>query len=303
MIGRTTVPTTPKKNVNACEDFLNVVLKGYILAAAKEIDELKGCMSMEMDIQERYTWFRLGVAKLVMKYVHENIVLIASKEKAATTSPDGVFNYGQHVLSLGLLYMEFVDGTREADGMRVMRCWQFFIPLFRSAQRKNYAIEALNLLMQYHHLLPPRQAQQLMWSRFVNTRGWVGHNISCDLYMEHIIRSCKTALSAVGANITVQSLDRIGKCIGSLVNVMGRFDGESEIKDVSGTHSEAKFKKDLDAIVKQLVEANVFKPGAAGPRTYPSFSKLPSSIYMTLNYDKLFIWMKQTVKRKFPVNQ
>ena len=101
--------------------------------------------------------------------------------------------------------------------------------------RKNYSIEALTLLMQYSYLLPPRQAKQLVWSRFVNTHGWVGHNISCDLYMEHINRDCKTALSAVGAK--VQSLDCIGKCIGSLMKVMDRLNAESEVKEVSGTHS------------------------------------------------------------------
>lgn len=302
LIGRTNVPTTPKKNVHACEDFLNVVLTGYILAAAKEIDELQGCMAAEMNINERYDWFRLGVAKLVVKYVHEHIVLPASKDKV-TKPVDGVLNYGEHLLSLGLLYMEFVDGIREGDGFRVMRCWRFFLPLFKSAKRKNYAIEALNLLMQSNHILPPRQAQQLIWSRFVNTRGWIGHNISCDLHMEHIIRSCKTALNAVGANITVQSLDRIGKCIGSLIKVMNIFDGESEVKEISETHSGARVKRDVDAIVKQLVEANVFKPSAAGPRVYPSFSKLPSSIYLNLNYDKLFNWMMQTVQKKFPVKK
>ena len=35
------------------------------------------------------------------------------------------------------------------------------MPIFKKAQRKNYAIEALNLLSQYHFFLTPRQAEKL----------------------------------------------------------------------------------------------------------------------------------------------
>lgn len=64
----------------------------------------------------------------------------------------------------------------------------------------------------------------------------------------------------MSANITKQSMDRIGKCIGSIIKAMDRFDGESEVKPVTGTHSKAKITKDINTIVKQLVEAKVFKP-------------------------------------------
>ena len=36
-INRTNVPSDPKDNLNACEDFLGVVLEAHIVAAAKTI--------------------------------------------------------------------------------------------------------------------------------------------------------------------------------------------------------------------------------------------------------------------------
>ena len=47
-------------------------------------------------------------------------------------------------------------------------------------------MEAFHLLAQYHIVLPPRLAEGVKWSRFVNTCGLPGHNISCDLHMEHL---------------------------------------------------------------------------------------------------------------------
>ena len=107
---------------------------------------------------------------------------------------DKIQTYGKHVLTCGLFFKEFVDRFKEGDGLRVLRCWSFVLPLFKSGNRVNYSLEALNLLMQYLYILPPRKAQQLVWSRIVNTKGWIGHNLSCDLFMEHMNHACKTVL-------------------------------------------------------------------------------------------------------------
>ena len=113
----------------------------------------------------------------------------------------GVENYACDVLSLGLFYMEYRDAIREGDGIRVLRCWKYLLPLFKATQCHNYAIEAANLLIQYYYTtLPPRQAQKLIWSRFVNTSGKPGQNIPCDLHMEHLNRICKSAIGMLCAN-------------------------------------------------------------------------------------------------------
>ena len=69
----------------------------------------------------------------------------------------------------------------------------------------NYSKEAFNLLTQLL-VLSPRQAHQVTWSRFVNVRGWTGHNISCDLHMEHLNRVCKMAVRSLGANLTPKAI-------------------------------------------------------------------------------------------------
>ena len=191
------------------------------------------------------------------------------------------FFYAKHVISTGLLYKEFVDSICEGDGLRALHCWHFFLPLFKSANRKNYAIEALNLLVQYHYIFPPRQAEQLLWSRFVNTLGWAGHNIPCDLHLEHLNWACITAINA-----TEKTLLRTGKCIGPLTKVLSNYDSENELKKASTTLSSARANKDIQTIVKQLKDTNVFSKCSV-PRAHLSFSKLQQSIYLKLSRKKL----------------
>ena len=69
---------------------------------------------------------------------------------------DTVHSYACEVLSLGLLYAEFQDAIREGDGLCVLRCWHYFLPIFRPSNRTNYSIEAFHFLAQHQFLLSSR---------------------------------------------------------------------------------------------------------------------------------------------------
>lgn len=94
--------------------------------------------------------------------------------------------YVMQVLTLGLIWHGFDDAVREGDGDSVLTYWKFFILVFKVTRHHNYFKESVILLLQYHFLLPQRQAEQLKWCRFVNYRGRVGGNVSCELHLEHL---------------------------------------------------------------------------------------------------------------------
>ena len=62
---------------------------------------------------------------------------------------DTVYTYACEVLSLGLLYAEFRNGIREGDGLRVLRCWCYFLFIFRTSNWTNYSIEVFHFLAQH----------------------------------------------------------------------------------------------------------------------------------------------------------
>ena len=131
----------------------------------------------------------------------------------------------------------------------------------------------------------------------VNTKGWIGHNLSCDLFMEHMNRACKTVLQSQGSNLSKQTIENTGRCIGSVIKIMDHFDSDFEIKTTS-THSMAKDRKDVAKVVQQLQEVDVFMLSSASRRSHPSFSRIPNSLYMTLSQDKFFLWMKNSARTK-----
>ncbi len=90
----------------------------------------------------------------------------------------------------------------------------------------------------------------------INILGLPGHNISCDLHMEHLNRLVKTAIQGLGANITKKAIIRAGRAVGSLGGLMQSFDREVGVPIPSGKHSEKSKHRDLVKIVEELLLQN-----------------------------------------------
>lgn len=297
VLNRTSVPRDPTKNVNACEDFLEVVLSGHVISATlsyfgmKSIDDTPNSDLIPAHLQAQSPETKHAVLFYHIGRIVDKFVNVCTDHDEARESQDGVYRYAVQVLSLGLLHAEFVDAIREGDGLRVIQCWKYLLPLFKSSNRRNYALEALNLLAQLYIYLPPRQAQQLVWSRFINTHGWKGANVTADLHMEHLNRACKTAVSALGANSTPRAIVRVGKCIGPLVKASQNFDAVTNIHPPHGTHSKAKQAKDVMRVTHELFDiACVFQEKSG--RFHRSFRNISSNIHLLSKKTELLDWIK-----------
>ncbi len=295
-----------KNDTNACEDFFELVTTGYIVACAMEllgmsaVDEIPSSGFIKeadeawmKDDSERRS-ILMDVAKAIVEQ-HVDLSTTFSEchssklKSTRSISSDSVYAYSCETLSLGLLYLEFKNGVRSGAGCRLMRVWKYFLLLFKAAGRKNYAIEALTLLPQYQLILPPRLAEQLKWSRFINTHGLPGHNISCDLHIEHLNRLAKTAIQGLGANKSEKAIQRVGKAIGTLTDTLENFDKVNNVPAESGAHSTRSSEKDLHKIIKQLAKSKVFNvtPG----RRHKSFANLKTNYIRSVSENKLKEWM------------
>ena len=76
---------------------------------------------------------------------------------------------------------------------------------------------------------------------------------------EHCNRLCKTAVHALGANITPKALTRIGKVSGPLLNVIHQYDSSCFIQSPLTAHTATSYEKDLKLLLKEITEhAKVF---------------------------------------------
>ena len=80
--------------------------------------------------------------------------------------------------------------------------------------------------------------------------------------MEHINRECKRAMGTLklGSNITNETVERIGRSNGEVMKVKKQFDHDNRVPVESDEHSKRSADKDLEQLLVQLQEANVFFP-------------------------------------------
>ena len=300
-IGKT-LGTSRKKKVNAYEDFFQQIVESHVLAAAMEylgMESVEDQLNADifpptlwmLDREERYE-ILLSVCGAIVEDFTDIRTFETDQEESGgrRNSQDKVLAYAKEVMSFGLLYMELVDAVREGDGLRILRWWRFMLLIFKATGRKNYCIEAFILLAQYQYLLSPQEKTQLLYSRFINTHGRPGKNISCDLYMEHLNRLLKDAIKALGANKTTKAIDRVGKCIAPLDELLDRFDTAYDYSSQSDHHKIPKANKDITIMLEQLHKADVFRciPG----RKHRAFSKFRNNPVLALTQEDVNVWMK-----------
>lgn len=291
----------PIDGFDACEDFFTLVIEALVLVACmgrfkmQSVDDVpcaqfapKGENTRLMSKEDRKKL--LDSLSLDIVDTFSNFAFHSSD--VSTESTDKVFLYTKYLLSLGFFYFEFSDAIREGDGARVLRCWRYMLPMFISSGRKNYAIESFQLLMQHDYLLSEREAAELMWSRFINVRGYRGCNIPNDKHMEHLNRICKTPIKALGANKTAQCITRVGEALGTIAPVIEQFDRDNNVPEVSGLHHVASSEKDLKLLIDVLKGASVFVE--TPPRQYPSFSH-PKDPLHKITKEELTTWIEEHV--------
>ncbi len=261
-LNRTNVVKSPKKDVNACEDFIEIVTDSLVVVAALATFQLKSATDTPVesflptdiwtlsDSERRECLIKL-CEKVNDKFVHFSY----NTSVRVSTGDDQVCEYSVQLLRLGCFYMEFKDSIREGDGERVLRCWKYMIPIFLASGNRNYACEAANLLLQHKYTLSPRLSAQLVWSRFVNTTGRPGKNIPVDLHMEHLNKIAKGAIRFQGSNRSTKAIKRIGRAIGTLSPMLDNFDSVNHVTTTSSRQRKPNSLKEIHVVVNEFVES------------------------------------------------
>ena len=128
----------PKKDVDACHDFLLIIVKGHLLAAA--CTQL-GVQKLDLPLtlpsgtykkssEEQYTFLEEILTQVVNNFT---VVDSALTGGCIAESGDGVRNYARVLCHY----------SGEGDGPCVYCCWRMFLPHFFVANRQKYATEAL----------------------------------------------------------------------------------------------------------------------------------------------------------------
>ena len=300
LLSRCTVTKEPKKNVDACVDFLVTVFSGHILAAAcidlgisKPEDNLPsgalppGLHKAKSEIKKSYIFKVAG--KIADRFTIIENTFKRKRPEEEPVSDDGVNNYARVLCHYASMLVEFIDATNEGDGERVLRCWKLFLPHFYDAHRTKYALEALNIQIQLI-CLSPQLSHELTWSRFVNSRGGAGYNIPCDLANEHVNKQIKDIVAHMGSNFSEDALKRAARSVSFVNKVSQVYNRQSAVPIPCSHHSTTSSKQDIEKVVTTLLKLNTLKQ--VPKRKQISFNVSDNPL-RSLKWVDLLAWLKK----------
>ena len=148
LINRRNVVKEPSRSVAPCEEFFLLVVEAHILAAAMQMFRMESLddtpseeffpnESLQRDSVQRRRTLIDALHKLYNRFVDLKLLFKEGLSTETHQTLDTVNEYAKEVLSLGLLLMEFNDSVRVGDGRRILRCWRYFLPLFKLRFRQN----------------------------------------------------------------------------------------------------------------------------------------------------------------------
>ena len=150
------------------------------------------------------------------------------------------------------------------------------------------------MLAQFYYKLTPREAQELIWSRFVNTHSTPGYNIPEDLHQEHLNRVIKDCIKGLAANKTAAAVTKVGKALGALYPMLGNYDEDNSVTNPSGRHKVPNWDKDHNLVIDRLLIGDVFTQKKE-KRYHLSFQK-PRDFLRSMKQEVLVNWMASHLK-------
>ena len=255
LIHRSAVGTDPSKNMKAFEDFLLVVLSSYLLTAAENTNHHNhNCIEVSKMVVSR--WVKINIlqqqeeagdttpstrttsapSNRTTSAPSTRTTLAPSTRTICTTTEVTASEYITELITLGLLWHGFHDAIKEGDGDRIFLYWKFLLPVFKEENHHNYAKEAFNLTFQ-SKVLSPRKLCELKWNRTVNTHGKAGHNVPCDLHMEHLNRRLKKCIRSSGSNVYPSAIQRAARSLGPVNHVCSEFEAALSLYENKDYHT------------------------------------------------------------------
>ena len=224
----------PKDDFDACQEFFTLIVHSHVLCAAMEVLQMDGLNSMPeskflvSDVPRKPKQEKEKIILSIAQTIISKTVDLSMSYKTDLPQDDRedhIYEYASEAISLGLLFLNYRDVIKEGDGERIILCWKYYLILFKATNRRNYAIEAFHTLASIN-ILPPRLAHHLIWSRTISTHtdGKPGHNMPCDLYIEHINQLLKQCIHNLHANKTEKAIHVASKSMGPVNSIIQNFD-------------------------------------------------------------------------------
>lgn len=201
-------------------------------------------------------------------------------------------NYQKALLTFNLLLRNINDSIREGDGGRLIECYKMGMLYFKCYGHNKYALSILKLLLRIK--IKPDDALQLIWERFVNTRGNKGRNISMDLHLEHLNNFLKELLKNLRSNLNEANANRVSKALNNIKSLVENTEKVYSINPLKSSGNHAKIHSNVQHLANEMIKENPFSEDQV-MKHYASFPEFNQHLLSNIDSTKIIKWSKKNL--------
>ena len=209
-----------------------------------------------------------------------------------TSDTDSVHSYICQTLTMCMIAYDFTDARKLGDGERIMRLVKFMLLYFKALGKPKYLYKCLRLLAQVKCFLTPREATNIIWNRFSNTKGSQDRNVELDRECEHSNLNFKIFARGLHGQVNQDTVDRISRSCQPIARALHSVDKESGIIVYGSGSRYVDHVEDVTKLVDQLKGEHLF--GIQEGRYHKCFPGFTNGFKVDHNYLYMYVWMTKS---------
>ena len=194
------------------------------------------------------------INQLVNQFV-DTVIAVPTDEQQPEA--DHVYNFHRSFVHAALFYHDLRDVIKYEDGPGIIRQWRMWLLLFLASRRRNYSVEAANLLANLKADFSKWMAHIATYNRTINSTGIPGHGKPIDQAVEHHNLIIKNALRLSGSNITEHHLKVVSLSAQMLQDCAELYDEQVQSPFRSKRRTRTEVLQDIKQMVLTLRENRV----------------------------------------------
>ena len=212
---------------------------------------------------------------------------------------DGTFNYSCQVLCMCFIAYDFTNARKLGDGERIIMLVKYMMLYFKALGKVKYAYQCLRLLAQVNCFLTPREAANVVWNRFSNTRGTAESNVELDRECEHSNLNFKTFARGLHGQVHQKTVDRVSRSCQPMAKALYQVDKESNKRMFSKQRQAPDHDDDVKKLVEQLQGEHLFQfIENRFHKCFPGFT-----VGLKVDHEDLFEWMSSSLQKMARLHQ
>jgi len=225
-------------------------------------------------------------------HVAENVEVLTTRDRKATV-------YAMLVLEMGLLFENMLQAIKVPNRPRMLRTLKLVMCILKAkSNNSKYADEILRFLVQQLYTLSERDAHEVFYGMFVNTRGNIDTHIAADLQMEHIVNIFKRHIKHMHSNKTEKNIARKSESIAGVSAIARNYDNSSHVAVKAKKHSNRSSTEDELIMIEDINSIHTFSSEVGDSDNNPSNrNECFHSNLLKLNSKHFHEWIHKRAKK------